>query len=168
MNAIASWVALHPRNDSSQTRTAIQSYSAKGNCKVARNDAEEVIAISRRGNVVRLNVTINGVRGAFVLDTGASFVSVRRSFAGKSKIEVDEDSSIQLHTANGVTEGKRGRAKAVQLKALDAKDVAVVVQSDEKATYGNGIDGLLGMSFLSRFNVTIGKNSVRISSRSPR
>ncbi len=168
VNAIASWVALHPRNDSSQTRTAIQNYSAKGNCKVVKNEAEEVITISKPGNVVRLTATINGVRGTFVLDTGASFVSVRRSFAEKSKIEIDEDSSIQLHTANGVTAGKRGRAKAVQLKSLDAKDVAVVVQSDDKATYGNGIDGLLGMSFLSRFNVTIERNSVRISSRAPR
>jgi len=168
VSAIASWVALHPRNDSSQTRTAIANYAAKGNCKVAKSDAEELIAISRPGNVVKLMVSINGVRGTFVLDTGASFVSVRSSFAQKSKIDVDEDSSIQLHTANGVTAGKRGRAKAVQLKSLDAKDVPVVVQSDDKATYGNGIDGLLGMSFLSRFNITIERNSVRISSRPPR
>ena len=66
VNAIASWVALHPRNDSSQTRTAIQNYSSKGNCKVVNNDAEELIAISRPGNVVRVSVAINGVRGVFL------------------------------------------------------------------------------------------------------
>ena len=168
VSAVASWAALHPRNDSSQTRTAIQNYAAKGNCKIAKSDAEEAIAVSRPGNVVKLSATVNGVRGTFVLDTGASFVSVRASFAQKAKIEVDEDSSIQLHTANGITAGRRGRAKSVQLKSLDAKDVAVVVQADDKATYGTGVDGLLGMSFLSRFNVAIERNTVRISSRPPR
>jgi hypothetical protein len=46
--------------------------------------------------------------------------------------------------------------------------VAVVVQPDDKATYGAGIDGLLGMSFLSRFDVKIERNAVRIASRKPR
>jgi clan AA aspartic protease (TIGR02281 family) len=166
--SIASWVALNPRNDSSQTRTAIAGFAAKGNCRIAKSDGEEVIANAQPGNTVKLSVNVNGVRGTFVLDTGASFVSVRNSFAGKAKIDIDPDSSIQLHTANGITAGKRGRAQAVQLKSLEAKDVAVVVQPDDRATYGNGIDGLLGMSFLSRFDVKIERNAVRISSRKPR
>jgi hypothetical protein len=40
-----------------------------------------------------------------------------------------------------------------------------VVQSDAKAAYGDGVDGLLGMSFLSHFNVSINTQAVRISSR---
>ena len=34
--------------------------------------------------------------------------------------------------------------------------------------YGDGIDGLLGMSFLSRFNINIDGKTVRISPRTAR
>jgi aspartyl protease family protein len=67
---------------------------------------------------------------------------------------------VWLHTANGIVGGKRGRAKTVQLRSLLAKDVPIVV---EDGGYGDGIDGLLGMSFLSRFNINIGAKTVRIS-----
>jgi hypothetical protein len=51
------------------------------------------------------------------------------------------------------------------LRSLAAKDVPIVVQSDAKAGYGDGIDGLLGMSFLSHFKVSMDTQAVRISSR---
>lgn len=73
-----------------------------------------------------------------------------------------------MHAANGITDGKRGRAATIQLRSLLAKDVPVVVQSDGQGTYGEGIDGLLGMSFLSRFNLTIDTQAVRISTRKPK
>jgi len=38
--------------------------------------------------------------------------------------------SVLLHTANGIAEGKRGRAATIQLRSLQASDVAVVVQPD--------------------------------------
>lgn len=105
-------------------------------------------------------VTINGNRGTFILDTGATFVSLKNSFAQKAGVEIDQESSVRLHTANGIAGGKRGRAKSIQLRSLLAKDVPVVVQADG---YGDGIDGLLGMSFLSRFNINIDAKNVRIS-----
>jgi hypothetical protein len=48
---------------------------------------------------------------------------------------------------------------------LQAKDVPIVIQDDDKATFGDGVDGLLGMSFLSRFKVTIDTQVVKISNR---
>jgi len=103
-----------------------------------------------------------------ILDTGASFVSLKSTFAEKAKVQVDQDSAVRLHTANGITDGRRGRAATIQLRSLQAKDVLVVVQPDSQGTYGEGVDGLLGMSFLSRFKVTIDKQAVRISSRAPK
>jgi len=43
--------------------------------------------------------------------------------------------------------------------------VPIVVQTESRGMYGDGVDGLLGMSFLSRFHVTIGSNSVKLSPR---
>jgi clan AA aspartic protease (TIGR02281 family) len=98
-----------------------------------------------------------------VLDTGATFVSLKNSFAQKANVEIDQDSIVHLHTANGIAEGQRGRAEKIQLRTLLAKDVPIVVHNT--GAYGKGIDGLLGMSFLSRFNIKIDKKSVNISTR---
>jgi clan AA aspartic protease (TIGR02281 family) len=166
--AIEAWVAANPsRNDTSQARTMIADYANKGNCRSA-DKMDDTFPIQRRGNVVLMEATINGVKGRFIFDTGATFVSVKRSFATKAKIEIDEDSVVKLSTANGITEGKRGRAKSIQLKSVRSSDVPLVVQNDQKGTYGDDIDGLLGMSFLSRFNVTISRDTVRITSRQGR
>jgi predicted aspartyl protease len=77
-------------------------------------------------------------------------------------VEIDQESIVHLRTANGIVEGKRGRAQTIQLRSLLAKDVPIVVQAE---AYGAGIDGLLGMSFLSRFNINIDAKTVRISRR---
>jgi aspartyl protease family protein len=163
---IEAWVALNPAsNDTSQTRSIIATYRSKGKCAPAAAPSEEAFPVSRPNNVVKLPVTINGTRGFFVLDTGATFVSLKNSFAQKAKVQVDPDSTVRLHTANGITSGKRGRAETIQLRTLQAKDVPVVVQDDTKGTYGEGVDGLLGMSFLSRFKLTIDARNVKISAR---
>jgi clan AA aspartic protease (TIGR02281 family) len=166
ITAIETWVALNPaRNDTSQTRAMIADYTAKGKCEAATSGAEVVFPVARQGSTVKLPVTINGVRGNFILDTGATFVSLKNAFAQKAKVQVDQDSTVRLHTANGIAEGKRGRAETIQLRSLQAKDVPVVVQNDSQGTYGESVDGLLGMSFLSRFNLAIDTQSVKISAR---
>jgi aspartyl protease family protein len=163
---IETWIALNPaRNDTSQTRAIISTYRSKGKCEPAAAPSEEVFPVPRPNNVVKLPVAINGTRGIFLLDTGATFVSLKNSFAQKAKVVVDPDSTVRLHTANGVTTGKRGRAETIQLRTLQAKDVPVVVQDDVKGSYGEGVDGLLGMTFLSRFKLTVDARNVRISAR---
>jgi aspartyl protease family protein len=114
--------------------------------------------------MVRLQVSINGVRGHFLLDTGATFVTLTKSFAQKCLVEIEPDSVVRLQTANGVAEGKLGHAKTTQLRSLSAKDMQVVVQTDAKG-FGDGIDGLLGMSFLSRFKLSMDPQALRISGR---
>src|SRR5262245_8565209 len=166
ISAIEAWVSLNPaRNDTSQTRAIIATYRSKAKCDPATATSEEVFPVSRPNNVVKLPVSINGTRGFFLLDTGATFVSLKNTFAQKAKVQVDPDSIVRLHTANGIATGKRGRAETIQLRSLQAKDVPIVVQDDAKGTYGEGVDGLLGMSFLSRFKLTVDARNVRISAR---
>jgi len=163
VSPIEDWIAIDPqRHDTSQTRAIIADYTAKGHCQSAAGGEEK---FPRTGNLLKLQVTVNGVRGNFVLDTGASFVALTMSFAQKAKVEIEPDSLVHLHTANGMGEGRRGRAASIQLRSLSAKDVQVLVQADAKAAYGDGIDGLLGMSFLSRFKLSMDPQAVRISGR---
>jgi clan AA aspartic protease (TIGR02281 family) len=167
VTAIESWVALNPtQNDTSQMRAMITDYSKRGNC-VTPAGKEEVFAVPASRHVT-LPVSINGVRGNFLLDTGATFVSMKNAFAQKAKVHVDQESKVRMHTANGTTEAKRGRAALIQLRSLQAKDVPVVVRDDGKDVFADGIDGLLGMSFLSRFKVTMDARGVKIAPRSTR
>jgi aspartyl protease family protein len=161
---IEAWVSLNPKHDTSQTRTIIANYMTKGGCATATSGSPELFAVPRPNDVVNLPVTINGIRGTFILDTGATFVSLKNSFAQRAGVEIDQESIVRLHTANGIADGKRGRAQTVQLRSLLAKDVPIVIQA-QAGPYGEGIDGLLGMSFLSRFNININAKTVRISPR---
>ncbi len=159
---IESWVALDPvRNDTSQTQAIIATLKDRGQCPATKG-AEDVFPLTRKGNVLLLQATINGQRGTFVFDTGATFVSLSKTFAQKAAIEIEENSVVHLNTANGPTTARRGRARTVALKSIAAENVPVVVQTDGTKGYGPGVDGLLGMSFLSRFHVTMDGKSVRL------
>ena len=163
---IEAWVALNPsRNDNSQIRTIIADYTARCKCSAAKAGGVETFPIGRSNQLIRVVVQINGVQGNFIVDTGATFVSVKAGFARKANVDIEHDSIIKLHTANGMTDAKRGRARTIQLRSLSASDVPIVVQTDTAGTYGDGIDGLLGMSFLSRFNVAMEANTLKITKR---
>ena len=165
---IEAWVALNPaQHDTSQTRSIIATYIAKGGCR-AEAPREETFPISRRDNLASVQVTLNGTRGTFLVDTGATFVSLKAGFAQKAKVAVDEQSFIQLNTANGIGEAKLGRAQTIQVRTLQAKDVPIIVQASNKALFGDGVDGLLGMSFLCRFNMTMDGKSVKLSAKTAR
>jgi clan AA aspartic protease (TIGR02281 family) len=165
---LQSWIALNPaRNDTSQVNRIIDDYMKKGSCTLATGN-EETFPLPRQHGTITLPVVINGVRSVLILDTGATFVALKKGFAQKASVAVDQSSTVQLHTANGIADGKLGRAATIQLRSLQAKDVPVVVQDDAKATFGSGVDGLLGMSFLSRFKVTIEPQAVRIANRQPK
>ncbi|CAN7232990.1 aspartyl protease family protein [Bosea sp. LjRoot90] len=171
---IEAWIALNPlrndnrnplRNDNSRTQAVIGTLRSKGQCAEKAFATDETIPITRSGQVVTVSATINGTKGTFIIDTGATFVSLRQSFADRARIVVDPTSKVRLHTANGIIEARRGRAALIELKRVQATEVPVVVQSDASGSYGVRVDGLLGMSFLSRFDVTIDRRSVRLRSR---
>lgn len=162
---IEAWVAIDPdHHDTSRTRAMINSLRERGKC-VAQAKKRERFRIRRRGHTITLRAKINGTRGKFIIDTGATFVSLKRSFAKKAKVKINESTSIRLNTANGIALAKRGRARLIELRSLSAKDIPIIVQPDKKGTYGRGVDGLLGMSFLSRFNVQIKRRYISLSSR---
>lgn len=163
---IEAWIAVNPlRNDDSRTQAVIGSLRSKGQCAEKAFALDDTIPITRSGQVVTVVASINGTKGTFIIDTGATFVSLRQSFADRARVVVDSTSKVRLHTANGVVEARRGKAAMIELKRVQATDVPVVVQSDASGSYGPRVDGLLGMSFLGRFDVTIDKRSVRIRSR---
>jgi clan AA aspartic protease (TIGR02281 family) len=169
ISPIETWIALDPVNrDTSQAERLIADYSEKGNC--GRSEAKRSQRFPLKGgtNVAVVKVEINGAAGFFILDTGASFVSVQQDFAKRAHLQIDPGSKMTLHTANGDTSGMLSKADSVKLGALTAKNVPIIVQSSSEKLYGKAIDGLLGLSFLSRFEVQIAGGFVEVRTRAPK
>jgi clan AA aspartic protease (TIGR02281 family) len=122
----------------------------------------------RGQNVVTVKAEINGVRGLFVLDTGATYVAMRSKFADRAKVSQVGASDITMATANGLTKAKLTKADKVTLGKLVATNGSVAVLDTDEKSYGAGVDGLLGMSFLSRFEVQIANGSIEVRTRRPR
>lgn len=92
--------------------------------------------------------SINGRGTQFVVDTGATMVSMGAAEARRLGIAFEAGQRMQAHTANGVTTGYR-----INLGTLRIQDVEVY--NVEAAVIPTGMPYiLLGNSFLSRFRMT--------------
>jgi clan AA aspartic protease (TIGR02281 family) len=125
---------------------------AKGRATIPRSTSGVIIA----------KIAINGVVGNFVIDTGASLVTISRAFAARAKATVIKTGGVDLQTANGIVTASLGTADTIRLGELTASKVPLVVV--EKSV-GDGIDGLLGMSFLSRFEVVLSSKEIQIRAK---
>jgi aspartyl protease family protein len=163
---ILTWVAIDPlHRDNSRSQKIIADYELKGNCAASNEFRKERFAAPAGGRVILAKVEINGIKGVFIIDTGASYVSLKKDFADRAKIAYANGGEITLSTANGLAKGKLAKAEAVGLGKLRASNVPVVVQDTDARSYGSGVDGLLGMSFLSRFDLQISGGFIEIHTR---
>ncbi|WP_249115570.1 TIGR02281 family clan AA aspartic protease [Azoarcus sp. L1K30] len=90
---------------------------------------------------------INGASVRFLVDTGASVVSIGRADARRLGIDLTRATLGRTQTANGVVNVWRVKLDSVQLGELSLNDVdAVVLENDMPLI-------LLGMSFLNRMEM---------------
>jgi clan AA aspartic protease (TIGR02281 family) len=163
---IHNWVAIDPAGrDTSQTQKLIRDYEQRGNCASTKEFHKERYPLRGQKNVVSVKAQINGVGGTFILDTGASYVTIKPEFAQRAKVPQANLGEITLYTANGPTKATLSKADRVRLGNLEATNVPVVVQKADAQNYGPGTDGLLGMSFLSRFEMQMAAGSIEIRTR---
>ena len=123
--------------------------------KQARVSANGDLVIQRAqdGHFYTLG-TVNGRAANFMVDTGASLVSVSDAFAGKASISGGTPTTF--HTANGVRQGRVVEGMTVVVGPLVVNNIKVGVgltsQKEE--------DALLGQSFLSKFDVRMDKDQM--------
>lgn len=163
MTAIQTYVhADSHKRDTAQTRKLISDYGAKGNCKQSYAQGSEVIP-RIRPDITVAKVTINGTTGSFIVDTGASMVALSPEFAARAKTASSPNSRrLLMHTANGVVDAALVTIGRLEVGKVSAENVSAAIMSK---SLGPGIDGLLGMSFLARFDVTLDAKTVRIKER---
>lgn len=125
---------------------------------------EEIIALEGT-DTIEVEATINGVQGNFVIDTGASYVSVKKSFADRIGLKIIDGLPITLTTANGTVDAYLVQADEVRLRSLKVERVQVAVQGNGDEGFDELVDGVIGMNFLSNFDIAMNAKTLRLTSR---
>jgi clan AA aspartic protease (TIGR02281 family) len=164
ISPIEMYISLDPaKRRTPQTTKIISDYAERGDCdkRYATGTARVPFAVGL--SVRRLSVVVNNVAGTLILDTGATFVSITSRFALKAGVATESDNQVIMKTVGGKSLADIGYANSISVGKAAAFGVATAVMRDDGDPFGNGVDGLLGMSFLSRFNVRLSPTEVEMT-----
>ena len=103
--------------------------------------------------------TVNGQQARFMVDTGASLVSVSEAFAQTAGIRGGVPTTFR--TANGSHPGRVVGGADVAIGPVSVSNVKVGVG----LRMGEDNEALLGQSFLSKFDITMSKNQMVLRAR---
>jgi clan AA aspartic protease (TIGR02281 family) len=158
------YISLDPADRRTpQTTKIIAEYANKGNCDTGYASGTARISIPGQSNVHFLRVLVNTVDGNFVLDTGATFVGVTSQFASKARINTEPGNQVIMKTVGGTALADIGYAAKIAVGKAEASGVVVAVHRDGAKPFGDGVDGLLGMSFLARFQLNISPTAIELT-----
>ncbi|KQP22532.1 TIGR02281 family clan AA aspartic protease [Pseudorhodoferax sp. Leaf267] len=131
--------------------------------RAARVTATGELVIPRHADGhFRVAGSIDGEPVMFMVDTGASVVSISESLAQRAGLTGGE--SAQFRTANGVRTGRMVRAGVIRLQGgLQVENLRV----GTGLGLGNGADdeALLGQNFLQHFNVEMDRQRMLLRPR---
>jgi aspartyl protease family protein len=121
------------------------------------------VKTTRRGSHHRIRATLVGPAGnpqslMLLVDTGATMIVLPRTMSKTLGFSHDDLRDGWSQTANGKVRTKQGILRSVQVGQIVVKDVAVSFVDDDALSD----NPLLGMSFLSRFRVTIDDKNERL------
>lgn len=128
-----------------QTLTMGQSISIGG----GPVSAQRATLIADTGGHFVTHAEVNGISMKFMVDTGASLVTLSSGEARRAGINYLAGQKATLQTANGATTAYRVKLDSVRLGEIALSNV------DGAVVEGNvmGEHGLLGLSFLNRVNM---------------
>lgn len=110
----------------------------------------EVRIASGRGEHYRIKGLINGMAVYFLVDTGATFVSMSHQEAERLGIDYRGGIPITMNTANGLAKGYQVTLSSVSVGNIVVNNVTAVVHAG-----GFAMDLLLGNSYLSKIDLKI-------------
>jgi aspartyl protease family protein len=158
---IEMYVSLDPiHRRTPQTTKVIAEYAEKGNCDTRYAVGSARVAFVGTAGVRTLTVLLNGAAGNLIFDTGATFVTITSDFASRAKVATEPGSQLTLKAVGGVALAEVGYADSIRVGKAEALGVTVAVHRGNP--FGNRVDGLLGMSFLSRFYVTLSPTGIEL------
>lgn len=153
--AVVIWVGLLGAGWYLVERSATTTPAVRGCGNESRGD-EIVLTVASDGHFY-LDGAVNGQAVRFVVDTGASSVTVGGRWARQA--ELPEGLPAFFNTANGRVEGRLVPRQKVRAACMEVDDITVAVSP--------GLDeiGLLGQNFLRRFEVVQTAKELRLRHR---
>jgi clan AA aspartic protease (TIGR02281 family) len=112
--------------------------------------------------LVLVNAVLNGnVKAELILDTGANLVVITEALSKKLNQDLSLGNEvIKLHTNCGEVEGRSFMINKMELGDARKENVKAVITSNDYPF--SGADGLLGLSFLGDFKVTVDYQNEKI------
>lgn len=125
------------------------------------NKPVPVSVVRQKGHILVTALLDKKVSATLLMDTGATYVSLSEKIwkkLNKTESSGPED-SVDLILADGKkVKGKLGKLSSLTVQGVEALDVDVVIIPEDPGQE-NVVDGLLGMSFLNRFNFKVDQNN---------
>jgi clan AA aspartic protease (TIGR02281 family) len=116
------------------------------------------VPLRRDGNAMLVEAVVGGtLRTRLLLDTGAEFTVLSTAAARHLALNLGNAAVIPLRSASGVFFAPMIKVPSIAIGDAAAYDVEVVVHDATP-----GLDGLLGMSFLDHFLVTISTSDEKL------
>ncbi|MEA1880553.1 MAG: retropepsin-like aspartic protease [Campylobacterota bacterium] len=118
---------------------------------IEKNEEESYdysIPLEKRGAHYVVTVILDGTSFNLLLDTGATYIFIDEDKA--SMLEVIRDDLV-LQTAGNDINAKLSKASSMRVGDLELSNIKVTVAPFKR----EGVDGLLGMNFLKKFNFYI-------------
>lgn len=138
-----------------QVRGIIKDLNGRGRCPAAGASGATTVRFSPGEPAIIVAVSVNGIRGRFVFDTGATHIFTTNTFAQRAGIRTEPSKREKYLTANGEITATTGTIDSISLGQAEARGVVAAVADPHAPGFGSDIDGLLGLSFIARFNVNI-------------
>jgi clan AA aspartic protease (TIGR02281 family) len=100
-----------------------------------------------------IQVKVNDMAsGHFILDTGATYTTISKRMARQLGLDLANSEKIAITTANGELAVPKVKLKTVSVNGIEARNVEATVMDFGE---GNSFAGLLGLSFIQHFKLTL-------------
>jgi predicted aspartyl protease len=164
MSPLETYMTFDKRHQTEELQKLVADYADKGNCRATHARGTDKLALSSGSRAIEATVAINGVAGRFMFDPSATYVTVTPEFATRAQLAAVRDDPLPLKIAGKPVPVTLDTAGTISVGNTSASNVAVAVATPAKP-FGVDIDGLIGMSYLARFNVTSSDGGVELEAR---
>ena len=141
-----------------QLQSGLQSLSStKTEASKAAEDTGITIPLMNQTNALMVSAKLNDrATGTFVVDTGATYTSISQELADSMGSGLRYVGTVRITTANGQIDVPKVIIDRIRINNLEARNVEATVINLHK---GGSFSGLLGLSFLRNFQLTINPKS---------
>jgi len=133
--------------------------------EIRREHEPKQISMDKQSGHVRVTTTLNkNVKANLILDTGSSLVILSNKIANSLGIDANSKDSTPVELI--MADGRKAKARMVILESVGVQDSevenieAAILPEEDSASIPE--DGLLGMSFLKKFNFKIDQKNDKL------